>query len=94
LRQLSHKYQRSIPWIRKQIFEYKPPYQIYNPRTVTVVADATFFGRRRDKFGVLVFKDLITKDILIWKHIECEKIKDYVYLKDELIAMGFTINGM
>ena len=32
--------------------------------------------------------------MLLWKHIESEKIKDYVYLKDELIAMGFNINGI
>ncbi len=60
LKQLSDKYKRSIPWIRKQIFEYEPPFHTYTPRAVTVVADATFFGRRRDKFGVLVFKDLFT----------------------------------
>ncbi|WP_415407298.1 hypothetical protein ACLHDG_01870 [Sulfurovum sp. CS9] len=41
-----------------------------------------------------MFKDLITKEVLIWKHIESEKSKDYVYLKDELIAMGFTVNGI
>ena len=37
---------------------------------------------------------MISKEILIWKHIESEKIQDYVYLKNELIAMGFTINGI
>lgn len=94
MRQLSDKYQRSIPWIRKQIFEYEPPFQTYDPRAITVAADATFFGKRRDKFGVLVFKDIITKEILIWKHIESERINDYVYLKDELIAIGFSINGI
>ena len=37
---------------------------------------------------------MITNKILIWKHIESEEIKDYVYLKDELISMGFTINSI
>ena len=37
---------------------------------------------------------MITNKILIWKHIESEQIKDYIYLKDELISMGFTINGI
>jgi len=52
----------------------------YNPRDVLVVADATFFGKRRDKFGVLVFKDVWSGDILIWKYIASETIKDYTYL--------------
>ena len=41
-----------------------------------------------------MLKDILTKEILIWKHIESEQIKDYVYLKDELITMGFTVNGI
>ena len=94
MRQLSEKYQRSIPWVRRQIFEYEPPYHVYDPRAVTVVADATFFGKKRDKFGVLVFKDTITSEILIWKHIETEQIKDYKYLIDKLIGKGFSINGV
>jgi hypothetical protein len=94
LRQLSQKHQRSIPWIRKQIFEYDPPYHTCHPKAVTVIADATFFGKKRDKFGVLVFKDAINNEILIWKHIETEQIKDYQYLIDQLLERGFTINGM
>jgi len=94
LRQLSDEYHRSIPWVRKQIFEYEPKLNIYNPREVLVVADATFFGKRRDKFGVLVFKDVWSGDILIWKYIESETIKDYTYLKNELQGRGFTIKGI
>lgn len=94
MKQLSKKYQRSIPWIRKQIFEYEPQYHTYHPRAVTVIADATFFGKKRDKFGVLVFRDSISGEILIWKHIETEQIKDYKYLIDELNEMGFTIQGV
>lgn len=94
MRQLSEKYQCSIPWIRKKIFEYEPSYNTYQPRALTVIADATFFGKKRDKFGVLVFKDALTNKILIWKHIETEQIKDYKYLIDELLDRGFTINGV
>ncbi|MFT5661906.1 MAG: hypothetical protein ACI9TV_002554 [Sulfurimonas sp.] len=94
LKQLSSKYKRSIPWVRKQIYEYEPTYNTFIPRAVTIVADATFFGKRKDKFGVLVFKDVLTNRILIWKHIESEKLIEYIYLKDELISKGFTINGI
>jgi len=80
--------------IRKQIFEYQPPFNTYDPREVIVVADATFFGRRRDKFGVLVFKDIISNEILIWKYIESETIKDYNHLKHELLHSSFNIKGV
>jgi len=94
LRQLADEYHRSIPWIRKQIFEYEPALNSYSPREVLVVADATFFGKRRDKFGVLVFKDVWSGDILIWKYIESETIKDYMYLTNELKDKGFSVRGI
>ena len=84
----------SIPWVKKQIFEYEPELNSYNPRDVLVVADATFFGKRRDKFGVLVFKDVWSKNILMWKYIESEMIKDYTYLTNEFQGKGFIVKGV
>jgi len=72
---LAAKYKRSIPWIRKQVFEYEPELNKLEPRPVTIVADATFFGKKRDKLGVLFFKDVIAGEILIWMHIDSEKLK-------------------
>ena len=34
LSQLSNEYKRSITWVRKQIFEYEPPFNTYIPREV------------------------------------------------------------
>ena len=42
----------------------------------------------------LVFKDSITKEVLVWKHIQSETIKDYKYLLSELIELGYTINSI
>jgi len=53
----------------------------------------TFYGKRKDKLGTLVFKDNESKEILIWKHIESEIVKDYRYLKEELLARGYTITS-
>ena len=39
------------------------------------------------------YKDNKSKEILIWKHIESEVVKDYKYLKEELIAHGYTIQS-
>ncbi len=93
LKQLSAKYNRSIPWIMKQREEYIVDCKIHNPRPVNLMCDATFYGKRRDKLGTLVFKDLELKEILIWKHIQRETITDYRYLKEELLRLGYTIQS-
>ena len=78
----------------KQRDEYIIEEKVHNPRPVSLVCDATFYGKRRDKLGTLVFKDVESKEILIWKHIESETIKDYVHLKNELLNFGYTIQSV
>ena len=75
----------------KQRDEYIVSEKVHYPRVVNLVCDATFYGKRRDILGTLVFKDTVSKEILIWKHIESEMVKDYKYLKEELISIGYTI---
>lgn len=58
LKNLALEYNRSIPWIRKQILDYETPEKIHIPRAVVLVCDATFYGKRSDKIGTLVFKDI------------------------------------
>jgi len=55
------------------------------------VYDATFYGKRKDKLGTLVFKDDITKEILLTKHIESELSADYNLLLNQLLKLGYTI---
>jgi hypothetical protein len=86
LKQLSIKYNRSIPWIMKQRDEYMVDYKVHKPKPVNLICDATFYGKRKDKFGTLVFKDNESKEILVWKHIESELVKNYEYLKNKLEA--------
>jgi hypothetical protein len=38
---------------------------VHHPRAVNLVCDATFYGKRKDKLGTLVFKDVESKEILI-----------------------------
>ncbi len=91
--QLSVKYSRSISWIVKQRDEYIVDIKAHNPRAVNLVCDATFYGKRKEKLGSLVFKDVESKEILIWKHIESETVQDYRYLKEELLILGYTIQS-
>ncbi len=94
LKQLSAKYDRSIPWITKERDEYIVECKVHNPRPVNLICDATFYGKRKDKLGTLVFKDNESKEILIWKHIESALLKDYRYLKNELIVLGYIIESV
>lgn len=64
------------------------------PGTVTLVADATFFGRRSDKLGTLVFKDVLADKIVASKHIDTETANDYRQLTQELLDQGFVILGV
>ena len=61
--------------------------KIHNPRSVNLICDATFYGKRKDKLGTLVFMDSITHEILIWKHIQTERVDDYKYLLVELLNL-------
>ena len=83
-----------MPWIRKQIFKYEPDEKKHNPREVVIVCDATFYGKRRDKLGTLVFKDILENEVLIWKHIENELVKDYSQLLQELLDLGYIIKAI
>lgn len=56
---------------------YETPEKVHIPRAVVLVCDATFYGKRKDKLGTFVFKDIITSEILVWKHIESETIYDF-----------------
>lgn len=53
-----------------------------------------FLVGANDDISYTTFLNVKSKEIFLWKHIESEKIKDYVYLKDELAATVFTVNGI
>lgn len=53
-----------------------------------------FNGKKKDKLGTLVFKDIITKEILIWKHVQSELVKDYKQLLQRLINLGYHIKAI
>lgn len=78
----------------KQRDEYIVDEKVHDPRVVNLVCDATFYGKRKDTLGTLIFKDAVSKEILIWKHIESEVVKDYRYLKEELIRIGYSITSV
>ena len=81
-------------WIKGQVDSYIPTLKVHNPREITLVCDATFYAKRKDKIGTLVFKDTTRKDVLIWKHIQTEKVIEYKDLKQQLLKLGYIIKSV
>jgi hypothetical protein len=54
----------------KQRDEYIVDAKVHNPRAINLICDATFYGKRKDKFGTLVFKDNESKEILVWERFK------------------------
>jgi hypothetical protein len=94
LKQLATKYGRSIPWVKKQLDIYQLPQRKIEPRAITLVADATFFGKRSDRLGTLVFLDILTSKVVAGKHIETETADDYRYLLEQIIEQGYIVQGV
>lgn len=65
-----------------------------SPSKVIIVADATFFGKRKDKMGTLVFKDVINNKIIATKHIQSEIVDDYKQLFESIIEQGYEVLGV
>lgn len=61
---------------------------------ITLVADATFFGKRSDRLGTLVFLDVLTGKVVAGKHIETETAEDYKQLLDQINEQGFIVQGV
>ncbi|PHS56497.1 MAG: transposase [Sulfurimonas sp.] len=91
---LDEDYNRSIPWIRKQIFEYEPVEKTHTPRAVVIVCDATFYGKKKDKLGTLIFKDILLGEVLIWKHVQSELAKDYKQLLQRILDLGYEVKAI
>jgi hypothetical protein len=92
--ELAIKHSHSVRWVRQQISAYQPEVKTRVPRTVTLVIDATFFGKRKDKFGVLVAKDSRQAKVLAYRFIQTEQISDYKKIVDALSVQGTTIKSI
>ena len=91
---LSEEYSKSIKWIYTQIHSYKVAEKTHRPRAINLVCDTTFYGKRQDKLGTVVFFDSIEKEVLLWNHVESEKAQHYKELLKELLLLGYTINSV
>ena len=92
LNELSKKYHHSRQWIQEKIHHYQPKIKKPIPREVVLVIDATFFGKRVDKFGLIVAKDVLKLDIVSYHFITTESIYEYQIILEQLKQDGFTVS--
>jgi hypothetical protein len=94
LEDLSRSYHRDREWIQREIHSYEPSKSSPVPRPVTLVIDATFFGKRGEGFGVLVAKDLLSRQPVAYRFIRNETLQEYALLQRVLIDQGFKIQAV
>ena len=94
MKQLSQKYNLSRKNIQNKLKEYSPKLYPITPREVTLVIDATFFGKREDKFGLIVAKDTVSKKPIAYNFIETETKKVYENLIEQIKDRGFSIKAV
>ena len=94
LNELAAKYNHSRQWIQDQIHTYQPQTYKRIPREVVLVLDATFFGKRIDKFGLIVAKDVLTLEVISYHFIRTESLMEYKDLRQTIEAEGFTIKAI
>ena len=86
--QLSKKYHCSKRTIQRKIDLHELTTKVELPRAVIVLMDTTYWGRN---FGVMLFKDAITKENLLKYYVKNET--NFLYKKGitELEVKGYTI---
>ncbi len=86
--QLAKRYNCSIRTIQRRIDSIEIKKTISKPRKVIVLMDTTYWGRN---FGVMLFKDDISKENLLKYYLKYETNAQYVQGIKELQNRGFTI---
>ena len=86
--QLAEKYACSARTIKRRLDSYSIKKEAKIARKVIVLMDTTYWGRT---FGVMLFKDAITKENLLKYHVKTETNSLYTHGIQELINKGFEI---
>ena len=90
-KQLAEKYNCSIKTIQRKIDAVKIEPRNTFPGFVNLLMDTTYFGRQ---FGVMVFKDAITGQILWKQYVKQETNKLYLQGIEEITRRGIKIQAI
>lgn len=96
IRELKEQYGLSKNTLLTMIKSYQVKEKIHTPRPVYVIADATYFGSRKDgtSWCVVVLRDYHTKENLVWEFTDKESEKVYARLRYSLEEKGYVIKGV
>lgn len=89
--QLASKYNCSSKTIQRKIDSIKAERQTTFTNVANVLMDTTYFGR---KFGIMVFKDSITGQILLKRYVKQETNKLYLSGVEEIARRGIKIQAI
>ena len=90
-KQLAFKYNCSIKTIQRKIDVTKIQYERTFSSVANVLMDTTYFGR---KFGVMVFKNSLTGQILFKQYVKQETNKLYLSGIEEITRRGIKIQAI
>ncbi len=85
---LAKKYQCSVKTIQRKIDKVAVQATEKHPRKVIILMDTTYWGRG---FGVMLFKDALTKENILKYYVKTETNAKYVEGLETLKAKGFDI---
>jgi hypothetical protein len=86
--QLAEKYSCSIKTIQRRLDLVSVSIKEKKPRKIIVLTDTTYWGR---VFGVMLFKDAITKENLLKYYVKSETNALYIKGIEELQNQGFEV---
>ena len=89
--QLAEKYGCCIKTIQRKIDAVRTDYRSTFPSIANVLMDTTYFGR---KFGVMVFKDAISGEILYKQYVKHETNKLYLTGIEKIARRGIKIQSI
>ena len=93
LRELKQKNQKDWRTLKNHFEQYQAPEKTHDPRKINLVADALYFGERREKTSwcAIVFRDLKRKENLWWNFFDTETTSAYLKGKMYLENLGYRI---
>lgn len=79
--------------VRLSLERYLPPQKEHRPRPVHLVVDGTYFGERKEgkSWCVIIARDPKAKEDLLWTFEETETTSAYVWIRETLEKLGYTI---
>lgn len=89
--QLAQKYTCSVRTIQRRLDKVNVCSINKEPRKIVILMDTTYWGRG---FGVMLFKDALTKENLLKYYVKNETNALYIQGINELKSLGFVVTGI